>query len=48
MNLPKIVKDFINAQNSHDSVAYTQCFDQTAFVFDEGKKHTGKDEIQFG
>ncbi|WP_343624132.1 nuclear transport factor 2 family protein [Flavobacterium lindanitolerans] len=46
MNLPKIITDLINAQNSFDSIAYTNCFSETAVVFDEGKTHNGRVEIQ--
>jgi hypothetical protein len=46
MNLPQIVEDLVNAQNNHDSAAYTACFSDTAVVFDEGKTHKGKAEIQ--
>ena len=46
MNLPKVITDLIEAQNKFDSVAYADCFSETAVVFDEGKTHTGKKEIQ--
>lgn len=46
MNLPKIITDLVNAQNSFDSIAYTNCFSETAMVFDEGKTHNGRVEIQ--
>lgn len=46
MNLPKIITDLVNAQNSFDSIAYTNCFSETAVVFDEGKTHNGRVEIQ--
>ncbi|PZQ81354.1 MAG: hypothetical protein DI548_13015 [Flavobacterium johnsoniae] len=46
MNLPKIITDLVNAQNSFDSIAYTNCFSKTAVVFDEGKTHNGRVEIQ--
>ena len=46
MNLPKVVSDLIETQNSFDSVAYANCFSETAVVFDEGKTHTGKKEIE--
>ena len=45
MNLPKVVADLVAAQNNQDSAAYTACFSETAVVHDEGKKHTGKNEI---
>lgn len=46
MNLPKVVADLVETQNSFDSVAYAHCFSETAVVFDEGKTHHGKKEIE--
>ena len=46
MNLPKVVADLVETQNSFDSVAYANCFSETAVVFDEAKTHTGKKEIE--
>ncbi|MNK52706.1 hypothetical protein D3C87_716480 [compost metagenome] len=46
MNLPIAIADLTKAQNSFDSVAYSNCFSETAVVFDEGKTHRGKMEIQ--
>ncbi|MFD2602976.1 nuclear transport factor 2 family protein [Flavobacterium suzhouense] len=46
MNLPKVIIDLVNAQNSFDSIAYANCFSETAVVFDEGKTHNGRNEIQ--
>lgn len=46
MNLPKIVTDLIEAQNTFNSVAYANCFAETGVMFDEGKTHTGRAEIQ--
>ena len=46
MNLPNVIADLTNAQNNFDSVAYANCFSETAVVFDEGKTHNGKTEIQ--
>jgi hypothetical protein len=46
MNLPKVITDLINAQNSFDSIAYANCFSENAQVFDEGKTHNGKLDIQ--
>lgn len=45
-NLPKVITDLINAQNNFDSVAYANCFAETAVMFDEGKNHTGRIEIE--
>jgi len=46
MSLPKVVTDLIKAQNNFDSVAYANCFTETALVFDEGKTHKGRNEIE--
>jgi ketosteroid isomerase-like protein len=46
MNLPKVIKDLVNAQNSFDSTAYADCFSENAVVFDEGKTHNGRLDIQ--
>lgn len=45
-NLPKVVADLVAAQNNFDSLAYADCFSDTAVVFDEGKTHNGKTEIR--
>jgi len=46
MNLSDIITKLVNAQNQYDSRAYADCFTDTAVVFDEGKTHNGKTEIQ--
>lgn len=46
MNLPKVITELVKTQNSFDSAAYAQCFSETAIVFDEGKTHNGKTEIE--
>jgi hypothetical protein len=46
MNLPNVISELIKTQNNFDSVAYTKCFTETAVVFDEGKTHTGRKEIE--
>ncbi|WP_207424610.1 nuclear transport factor 2 family protein [Desertivirga brevis] len=46
MNLPKVISDLVEAQNNFDSVAYANCFSEEAVVFDEGKSHKGRKEIQ--
>jgi len=46
MNLPKIVEELVATQNSFDSVAYANCFSENAVVFDDGKTHDGKKEIE--
>jgi len=45
MNLPKVVADLVQAQNEFNSRAYTDCFAETAVVYDEGKVHQGRTEI---
>jgi len=46
MNLPKVVADLIKAQNEFDAVTYANLFSETAVVFDEGKTHNGRLEIE--
>ena len=46
MNLPNVIADLAAAQNNFDSLAYANCFSETAVVFDEGKTHTGKTAIK--
>lgn len=46
MNLPKVIAELVKTQNNFDSVAYAKCFNETAVVFDEGKTHTGRNEIE--
>ncbi|WP_129022336.1 nuclear transport factor 2 family protein [Edaphocola flava] len=46
MNLPNIIAELVKAQNEFNSKAYADCFAEHAEVFDEGKSHTGKTEIQ--
>lgn len=46
MNLPKVVAALVKAQDNFDSMAYANCFTETAIVFDEGKTHNGKSEIK--
>ncbi|WP_289662074.1 nuclear transport factor 2 family protein [Flavobacterium panacagri] len=46
MNLPQTIKDLVNAQNNFDGTAFSDCFSETAVVFDEGKTHTGKAAIK--
>lgn len=45
MNLPKVVAALVKAQNEFDSLAYANCFTETAVVFDEGRTHKGRKEI---
>lgn len=46
MNLPKVVSDFVNAQNSFDSEASANCFSETGIMLEEGKPYKGRAEIQ--
>ncbi len=46
MNLPDVITELVQAQNNFDSTAYANCFTETAVVFDEGKTHNGKPEIE--
>jgi len=46
MELPKVVERFVETQNNYDNKAYTECFTESAIVHDEGKVHTGKEEIR--
>ncbi|MDQ0641227.1 ketosteroid isomerase-like protein [Pedobacter sp. W3I1] len=46
MNLPKVITDLVEAQNSHDAITYSSLFAENAEVFDEGKNHTGRAAIQ--
>lgn len=46
MNLPKVVAKLTETQNNFDSAAYANCFTETAVVFDEGKTHNGRKEIE--
>jgi hypothetical protein len=46
MELPKVLIDLVAAQASYNSVAYAKCFTETAVVYDEGKMHNGRKEIE--
>lgn len=46
MNLPKVIAELVKTQNNFDSAAYAKCFTATAVVFDEGKTHQGRKEIE--
>lgn len=46
MNLPKVVTGLIKAQNEFDALTYANLFSETAVVFDEGKTHKGRLEIE--
>ncbi|MFA6245563.1 MAG: nuclear transport factor 2 family protein [Mucilaginibacter sp.] len=46
MELPKLVARFVQTQNNQDIRAYVECFTESAIVYDEGKTHTGREEIR--
>lgn len=46
MNLPKVVTALVKAQDNFESIAYANCFTETAVVFDEGRTLQGKMEIK--
>jgi hypothetical protein len=46
LNLPKVISELVTTQNNFDSVGYANCFSETAQVFDEGKTHKGRREIE--
>lgn len=46
MQLPKTVAALVNAQERFDSVAYANCFAETAIIVDEGHTYTGRKEIE--
>ncbi len=46
MNLPKVIAALVKAQDNFDSVTYANYFSETAIVFDEGKTHKGRKEIE--
>ena len=46
MNLPKVIADLVNAQNQYNIMAYANCFTETSIVHDEGKTHSGRNQIR--
>lgn len=44
--LPKILEDFVIAQNQHNSYAYVKDFADDAIVHDESKDYNGKSDIK--
>ena len=46
MNIPEVITALIAAQNHSNSQAYSECFAETAVVFDEGKTYKGKAAIK--
>jgi hypothetical protein len=45
-NLPQEIVNLVTAQDNFDSKAYANCFSETAVVYDEGKTHKGRKEIE--
>src|SRR5260370_12907727 len=46
INLPPIIKDYIDASNAHDVRSILTCFADDAMVRDENTTHRGKTEIE--
>ncbi|HEY0656234.1 MAG TPA: nuclear transport factor 2 family protein [Chryseosolibacter sp.] len=46
MKVPNVIQELIKAQNNFDSEAYANLFSESRVVYDEGKTHNGKKEIQ--
>jgi hypothetical protein len=46
MNLPVVVAELVKAQDNFDSVAYANCFSETAVVVDEGQTYNGRPDIE--
>lgn len=44
--LPNVIATLIEAQNNYDSVSFSNCFAETAIVYDEEHKYQGKKEIK--
>lgn len=45
MNLTNVIATLLEAQYHYDSVAYANCFTETALLVDEGNVYHGKSEI---
>lgn len=45
MKIPTIISELVEAQNQFNTAAYAKCFCDDAVVFDEAKKHKGKEAI---
>jgi hypothetical protein len=46
MNLPEIITRLLQAQDQFNSLAYADCFAETAVVYDEDEMHEGKEQIK--
>lgn len=46
MNLPEIINRLLQAQAQFDSLAYADCFAETAVMYDEDEMHEGKEQIR--
>jgi len=46
MQLPNVISTLIETQNNSNHEAHSECFSETAVVFDEGRNHHGRQEIK--
>lgn len=46
IKLPRIIKDYVDANNKHDVKSILSCFSDDAVVRDEGKELRGKEAIE--
>ena len=46
INLPPIIKKYVDASNEHDVKSILACFSDEAFVRDEREEHRGKKSIE--
>jgi ketosteroid isomerase-like protein len=46
INMPKIIREYLNASNAHDVKSILSCFSEDALVHDEGKDFRGKKTIE--
>ena len=46
VNLPEIIKQYIDASNKHDVKSIVSCFADDAVIHDEGERHQGKPAIE--
>ena len=46
MKIPNVIQELIKAQNTFDSAAYANLFSETSVVYDEGKTHHGRKEVE--
>ena len=46
VNLPEIIKQYVDASNQHDVQSIVSCFADDAIIHDEGETHQGKPAIE--